>query len=212
MRFWSILVCALIAAWVLGRISTSPLRSFEWMLLAIGLTQVPLPAALAVIGWLFFLAWRGRSSFLALPAWGFNVLQLFLIALTAVTLVIFVAVVAAGLLGSPEMFILGNGSHRTLLRWYQARSEAELPTPGSLQFPSGGIGFSCSPGHSGWQRRSFDGSAGLGTNLAVEDTSEEWGKRRSHRRPCRHSLLMRPGAPDASGPYGWRALRDRHPS
>ncbi len=129
-RFWSILACALIAAWVLGRISTSPLRSFEWMLLAIGLTQVPLPAALAVIGWLFFLAWRGRPSFLVLPAWGFNLLQLFLIALTAVTLVIFVGVVAAGLLGSPEMFVLGNGSHRTLLRWYQARSGVELPTPG----------------------------------------------------------------------------------
>ena len=131
-RFWSILVSALIAAWVLGRIPTSPLRSFEWMLLAIGLTQVPLPAALAVIGWLFFLAWRGRPSFLALPAWGFNLLQLFLIALTAVTLVIFVAVVAAGLLGSPEMFILGNGSHRTLLRWYQARSDMALPTPGCV--------------------------------------------------------------------------------
>jgi hypothetical protein len=129
-RFWSILVCALIAAWVLGRVANSPLRSIEWMLLAIGLTQVPLPAALAVIGWLFFLAWRGRASFLRLPAWGFNLLQLLLIALTAGALVIFVAVVAAGLLGSPEMFILGNGSNRTLLRWYQARGEAALPTPG----------------------------------------------------------------------------------
>ena len=129
-RFWSILACALIAAWVLGRIATSPLRSFEWMLLAIGLTQIPLPAALAVVGWLFFLSWRGKPSFLALPAWSFNLLQLFLIVLTAVTLVIFVAVVAAGLLGSPEMFILGNGSHRMLLRWYQARSDLALPTPG----------------------------------------------------------------------------------
>jgi hypothetical protein len=129
-RFWSILACALIAAWVLGRIPASPLGSFEWMLLAIGLTQVPLPAALAVVGWLFFLAWRGRPSFLTLPGWGFNLLQVFLIVLTAVTLVIFVGVVAAGLLGSPEMFILGNGSHRTLLRWYQARSGVELPTPG----------------------------------------------------------------------------------
>jgi hypothetical protein len=129
-RFWSILVCALIAAWVLGRLSISPLRSVEWMLLAVGLTQVPLPAALVVIGWLFFLAWRGRASFLRLPAWGFNLLQLFLIAITAAALVIFVAVVAAGLLGNPEMFILGNGSDRTLLRWYQARSDTELPTPG----------------------------------------------------------------------------------
>ncbi|HEY5743757.1 MAG TPA: hypothetical protein VIS99_14585, partial [Terrimicrobiaceae bacterium] len=108
----------------------SPLRSFEWMLLAIGLTQVSLPAALAVVGWLFFLAWRGRPSFFGLPPWGFNLLQLFLIVLTAVTLVVFVEVVAAGLLGNPEMFILGNGSHRSLLRWYQARSEMMLPRPG----------------------------------------------------------------------------------
>jgi hypothetical protein len=75
-------------------------------------------------------AWRGRASFLQFPAWGFNLLQLFLIALTAVTLVVFVAVVAEGLLGDPEMFILGNGSNRTLLRWYQARSDETLPTPG----------------------------------------------------------------------------------
>ncbi len=129
-RFWSILIYALVAAWVLGRISLSPLRSMEWMLLAIGLTQVPLPAALVVIGWLFFLAWRGRASFLQLPAWGFNLLQLFLIVLTAVTLLVFVAVVAEGLLGDPEMFILGNGSNRTLLRWYQARSDVTLPGPG----------------------------------------------------------------------------------
>jgi hypothetical protein len=129
-RFWSILVCALIAAWVLGRIPNSPLRSLEWMLLALGLTQIPLPAALGVIGWLFLLSWRGRTSFLKLPAWGFNLLQLFLIALTAAALIVFVMVVAAGLLGNPEMFILGNGSDRTLLRWYQARCDTALPTPG----------------------------------------------------------------------------------
>jgi hypothetical protein len=131
-RFWSILVCALLAAWVLGRISFSPLRSFEWMLLAIGLTQVPLPAALAVIGWLFFLAWRGRASFLRLPSWGYNLLQIFLIVLTAAALIIFVGVVAQGLLGNPEMFIVGNGSSRTFLRWYQARSDVILPRPGCL--------------------------------------------------------------------------------
>jgi hypothetical protein len=131
-RFWSILVCALIAAWVLGRISLSPLRSFEWMLLAIGLTQVPLPAALAVIGWLFFLAWRGRASFLGLPPWGYNFLQIVLILLTAAALAVFVAVVAEGLLGNPEMFIVGNGSGGTFLRWYQARSDVVLPRPACI--------------------------------------------------------------------------------
>jgi hypothetical protein len=131
-RFWSILICALLAAWVLGRIPLSPLRSFEWMLLALGLTQVPLPAALAVVGWLFFLAWRGRASFLRLSSWSYNLLQIALIILTAGVLAVFVAVVAEGLLGNPEMFILGNGSNRSLLRWYQARSDAILPRPGCI--------------------------------------------------------------------------------
>ena len=59
-------------------------------------------------------------------------LQILLILLTAAALATFVAVVAAGLLGSPEMFIVGNGSDRTFLRWYQARSDALLPRPGCI--------------------------------------------------------------------------------
>ena len=58
-RFWGILVCALLAAFALGRVPRSPLRPVEWMLLVIGLTQVSPPAAFTVIGWLFLHAWRG---------------------------------------------------------------------------------------------------------------------------------------------------------
>ena len=128
-RFWTVLTCSLIAAWVLGRMKRSPLRIAEWMLLTLGLTQVPLPAGLAVVLWLFFLSWRGGGSFQRLPAWGYNLLQVALAALTAMALVIFVTVVAEGLLGNPDMFILGNNSSRTILRWYQARSGEILPRP-----------------------------------------------------------------------------------
>jgi len=131
-RFWTVLLCSLIAAGVLGSLKLSPLRPIEWMLLALGLTQVPLVLALTVIAWLFFLAWRGRDSFLRLPVWGFNLLQVFLIILTATALGIFIGVVAQGLLGSPEMFIAGNGSTRSALRWYQPRCENALPQPGCL--------------------------------------------------------------------------------
>jgi hypothetical protein len=131
-RFWTILVCSLVAAWVLGRIRQSPLRVVEWMLLAIGLTQVPLVLALVVIGWLFLLRWRGCASFLRLPAWGYNLLQVLLILVTLVALGVFVGVVAAGLLGSPEMFISGNGSSSHLLQWYEARCGELLPRPGCV--------------------------------------------------------------------------------
>lgn len=131
-RFWVVLACSLLAACILGRLAASPLRTTEWMLLGVGLTQVPLPAALLVIGWLFYLSWRGSESFSRLPAWGFNILQLGLIALTVSALGVFVAVVAEGLLGNPEMFIAGNGSTRRSLQWYLARCGEELPRPECL--------------------------------------------------------------------------------
>lgn len=129
-RFWGILVCSVLAAFVLGRTALSPLRTPEWMLLAIGLTQVPLPAALIVIGWLYALAWRGRQEFPALRRTRFNALQVCLTLLTLITLGVLISVVAEGLLGNPDMFIRGNGSTRLILHWYQARSGALLPEPG----------------------------------------------------------------------------------
>lgn len=128
-RFWGVLLGSLLIAWVLGRMTHSPLRSLEWMLLAIGLTQIPLALALVVVGWLFILVWRGGGAFLRWPPWVRNLLQVSLVFLTLVVLGIFVAIVAAGLLGSPEMFISGNASSRTLLRWYEARCAGALPQP-----------------------------------------------------------------------------------
>ena len=45
---------------------------------------------------------------------------------------ILLVVVHAGLLGDPEMFISGNGSSTTALRWFQARSGPLLPQPGCV--------------------------------------------------------------------------------
>ncbi len=132
LRFWGILICSLLAAVALGRAARSPLRTLEWMLLVIGLTQVPLPAALVVVAWLFFLVWRGGDSYQNLGRGSYNTLQLFLIALTVAALGILVTAVGEGLLGRPEMFVSGNGSSSTLLRWFQARSTNVLPRPGCV--------------------------------------------------------------------------------
>jgi hypothetical protein len=131
-RFWGVLLCALLAAVALGKIGRSPLGTAAWMLLAIGLTQVPLPAALAVVGWLFLLAWRGGESFQRLGNVPYNLLQVFLIGLTVTALGILVFAVSEGLLGSPVMFIAGNGSTSETLRWFQPRSGPALPQPGCL--------------------------------------------------------------------------------
>lgn len=128
-RFWTVLACSLLAAWALSRMRVSQVGAVQWMLLAIGLTQVPLVAALTVVAWLLLLEWRGRPSVLALPNSAFNSLQILLIALTAASLIILLVVVASGLLGSPDMFIRGNNSTQFLLQWYAPQSGELLPTP-----------------------------------------------------------------------------------
>jgi hypothetical protein len=102
------------------------------MLLVIGLTQVSLPAALVVVGWLFFLAWRGSEGFQRLGNWRYNLLQILLIFLTLGALGVLISAVGEGLLGRPEMFVIGNDSTRTELRWFQARSANLMPHCGCL--------------------------------------------------------------------------------
>lgn len=128
-RFWVILAFSLLAAVVLGRLRASPLRATGWMLLALGLTQVTLPEALVVVLWLFLLAWRGRPEFARLSAWPHNLVQVLLVLMTVAALGILVRAVGAGLLGSPEMFIAGNGSTQGQLQWFLDRSGPELPQP-----------------------------------------------------------------------------------
>ena len=128
-RFWTVLACAVLAALALGSLPQSPLRRIEWVLLALGLTQVHVAAALWVVAWLFLLAWRGRQQPDQMRAWRFDLLQIGIVLITLVALGILIVVVSIGLLGNPEMFILGNGSSQTYLQWYQGRTGSELPEP-----------------------------------------------------------------------------------
>jgi hypothetical protein len=109
----------------------TPLRARHWLLLGVGLTQAPLPAAALVVVWLLALGWRGRlaeSDRTRSPA-AFDLLQLTLAALTLAALGALVYAIQMGLLGTPVMQIAGNGSDYGVLRWYQDRAAATLPQP-----------------------------------------------------------------------------------
>ncbi|GAB4245128.1 MAG: hypothetical protein OHK005_10330 [Candidatus Methylacidiphilales bacterium] len=128
-RFWVVLLCAALLAYILGGRTLSPLRGWEWMLLSLGLTQVSLGAAAVVIAWFFLLAWRGQNQWSTWAPWAFNLGQVILVVLTIVMLGAVLTVVGAGLLGQPEMFIAGNGSTRTGLSWFAPRTGITLPEP-----------------------------------------------------------------------------------
>lgn len=128
-RFWTFVVCAVLVAVGLGSLSLSPLGRIEWVLLALGMTQVHVAAAMLVVAWFFLLAWRGKLDPNPMRAWRFNLLQVGLVLLTVLALGVLIVIVGEGLLGNPEMFIIGNNSSRTFLQWFQPRAGTALPEP-----------------------------------------------------------------------------------
>ncbi len=128
-RFWAVLIFALIAAVVLSKLPHSPMGIFGWILLSIGLTQIPVFASLLVVAWLFVVHWPA-APWKKLKPVTHNIIQAFLILFTLIVLGIFIGVASEGLLGDPEMYVAGNGSTSTYLQWFTARSPTELPQPG----------------------------------------------------------------------------------
>jgi hypothetical protein len=123
--FWSLLAVAVMLAFALGRLAPTPLGTPSWLLLLVGLTQVPIWLGLGVAGWLLALGWRRGNTLRG--DLGFDTVQVVLVAWTLFALGGLVFAIQQGLLGSPDMQIRGNGSTRELLRWYQDRAETVLP-------------------------------------------------------------------------------------
>lgn len=132
--FWSLLAITLLLAFGLSRVSFTPLRFHHWLLLGIGLTQVPLWMALVVVGWLLALGLRGRWQH-AEAGRLFNLAQIGLVLLTLLALSYLFFAIQQGLLGLPDMQISGNHSYGNTLRWYQDRSEGALPQARVLSVP-----------------------------------------------------------------------------
>ncbi len=131
---WPMLGTLAVLAFALGLLGQTPLRSWHWLLLFVGLTQAPILAAAVPVVWLHLLSWRrinGTGSSKTL----FNLLQLGLFALTLSALGVLFYSIQQGLLGTPAMQIAGNGSSYETLRWYQDRIAATPPTPWVLSVP-----------------------------------------------------------------------------
>jgi hypothetical protein len=131
--FWSMLTVMLLIAVGLGRIRWTPLRWWHWTLLAVGLSQVPIVLGALFAGWLIALGWRKARPELA-DAW-FNLRQVVLVGWTLVALVLLGVAIYQGLLGTPEMQVLGNGSDHGNLRWFSDRAGAVLPQASVVSLP-----------------------------------------------------------------------------
>lgn len=132
---WGILAVMVGVAIVLGRLSFSPLRTWHWVFLGLGLTQIPMVAALIVVGWFGAMAWRRTISSNVWSPLSFNVMQIGLALLTFLAGIGLLWAIQTGLVGQPDMGIVGNGSTPWQLQWFQDRADAKLPIGTMVSLP-----------------------------------------------------------------------------
>lgn len=122
---WGVLIVLVLLALGLNRLTLTPLRYWQWLLLLIGLSQTHVGAGLLVVSWLLALGLRAKRT--PQTARWFNLTQIGLAVLCLCAVIVVFAAVQQGLLGEPEMQIAGNQSTAYNLNWYQDHSGPLLP-------------------------------------------------------------------------------------
>ena len=201
--FWGVLAVLAALSLGLGRVRLTPLRSWDWLLLGVGLSLAQVWVLVLVAGWLLALGLR-RQLRAQGPRWRYNLVQVALGLLSLGALVALVGAVSQGLLGTPEMQIMGNGSEGQWLRWYRDRGGPELPA--GLGLLGADVGLSGTDARLGpLARLSAPWLAALGLGGLLPAGLVAGGRRKARpvaggpQRGC-----MRTAA------YGWTGLANRH--
>ncbi|MCK5835630.1 MAG: hypothetical protein KAH09_00065 [Desulfobacula sp.] len=131
--FWSMIIVLMIIAWGLSKTGWAQLRIYHWFFLGIGMSMSNQAAGLIVVGWLIALDLKNKAE--NFKGFRFDLIQIGIVVLTIAAMGSLVFSVSQGLLGHPDMNIVGNGSNGSLLRWYQDVSNPILPRAWVFSIP-----------------------------------------------------------------------------
>lgn len=123
--YWGELIVMILLAFVLSRLRRTSLKFWQWLLLGIGFSTFSWVALMVVVGWLLIMDWRARNPIQHDGL--FNLTQIGLVVLTLIALLCVAASIPYGLLGNPDMHIMGHGSSSTQLHWFADQSISQLP-------------------------------------------------------------------------------------
>jgi hypothetical protein len=132
--YWPALAALVLAAVVLGRIRWTPLKTRHWFLLGLGFSTFAWPTYALVVGWLLAMGWRERWRD-DIADDDFRLRQTATGVLSVLALGALVLSIPVGLLGTPDMHIMGNGSFGYQLNWFQDRSDGALPGAAVYSLP-----------------------------------------------------------------------------
>jgi hypothetical protein len=135
--YWGELIVFVLLALTLGRSALTPLRSGEWLLLGLGLSTFSWFVLLLFAAWMYAMQRRRDFPVERLSRVRFNLLQSMLILLSVAAVVLLVAAIPFGLLGSPDMRIAGSDQGSGQLSWFNDQSPGLLPAPWVLSISIG---------------------------------------------------------------------------
>jgi len=132
--YWSELAALIVFALILGRVSLTPLTTRHWLLLGLGFSTFSWSVLGSVIVWLMLCGLREKMT-LNLNWWRFNLVQVLIGGMTIIALSGVVMSLPSGLLGSPDMHVLGHNSYGNTLNWFADGSDSVLPQAFLLTVP-----------------------------------------------------------------------------
>jgi hypothetical protein len=133
--FWSFCLYILVLALVLSHLRLTPLKTLSWFFFLLGLSQLSVVCAMITGGWLLLLGLRGKRDAIKNPAL-FNLTQIGLLILSALSLYLIYRGLNYGLLEAPNMRVTGNNSYGNHLRWFQDRSQGAFPEAWAFGIPN----------------------------------------------------------------------------
>lgn len=132
--YWSELAVLVLFAALLARIGWTPLRFHHWLLLGLGFSTFSWSVLAWVVVWLVAVSARDKWR-VAGPWWLYNLMQVGVVAVTVIAMFLIVTQLPQGLLGTPDMHVIGNGSWGNHLIWFADRATAALPEAVALSLP-----------------------------------------------------------------------------
>ncbi|MVF14429.1 hypothetical protein FT643_20030 [Ketobacter sp. MCCC 1A13808] len=133
--FWGILIVSVIIALVLGRFRQLPVKTWQWLLLILGLCAGWIEAIVPVVMWFWMMHMRQSDWYARLNRVQFNFMQVVLAIFSFFTFMLLIAAIPNGLVGSPDMGVVGNGSSQYFLNWFVDRGQGALETAWIISLP-----------------------------------------------------------------------------
>lgn len=143
-RYWAVFALTILIAFALGRSGLTPLATWQWLLLGLGVTLSTPLAAVAVVVWFILFELRNRYAS-KLDTLVFQISQIGLGLMTGIFVVSLLVCITSGLLGNPQMQLDAPSTslaHSNFLmqaqyqlQWYQDQIQGNLPTVKILTIP-----------------------------------------------------------------------------